>query len=303
MASILNPLHRELLFLRDKPHVLERALTSQLPHSPSLLFAGDSHVGCGIDPNEIEGAFNFAANGESYVQVESKVTNYFERAGHPAALVLPIDAHSFSSYFVRRIQYPRYWSMRMRPSQFIEATDTWTEAGAWFRGRYLHWLGRGDLLFRDLQRVAAHGPRRRPQGGFTPRTTTMSALSEPDRRARVDRPWNKHFRGQDVEDPLPVAAFRRLLRRCEQEGVPVVLIRFPVTAEYAQRIPDEALRAAKRHAQWAIDQHLAIAVLDHHDWRSSDLTAFHDGDHLVDSAAREFSRVVGSEIRTLLAPR
>ncbi len=253
------------------------------------LFLGDSHGAFDIVPSLIPGAVNFATPGETYIETFYKLKAIL--ADRPAALkrvVLPVDLHEFASLNDDELRQNLYFWIRY--VDYVELGrlegSPWTFTGYWLRGRFLPYAGRGDNILRFFKpRVrAARGGRAREGGRRAgPRDWRPVARN----RAR------EHFRGRRYLDDILLHYFRASVEACRRDGLRVILLKYPVTEQYAAAaatfFPAEALYRV------VLDAAGGEGAIEVWDWQKAFFgrnELFRDADHLNRRGAEAFARML-----------
>jgi hypothetical protein len=266
--------------------------------SLEVLVLGDSHPQKAVDPRHLEGAFNFATSGESYLQTYWKASELLR--GNPLGVevvLLPVDMHSFSSFRTERIVAPLYWRRYIGPGELfgrlgpkaalLRTVDCWI---APYKGRLdLSELSLDMLLGRRGERPLVRGYRPAP------------ADSMPDTERGVRRMARErcrlHFGGDNPLDRRLLKAFRDVVRLCREEGVEVVLVSYPVSREYLE----VAQRSVSRgELAGAVDSVLAgcgpVRWLDYTGLFRGRREYFSDTDHLSVSGAEALTGRLGADL-------
>ncbi len=190
-----------------------------------IIFFGDSHVLSGIDPQYINGSFNFASTGENYFQTYYKVKKILESDGEkPKAIALSIDLHSFSSTRVKDFGNLWYWKKYVPFKEMVRFEEE-NKTQRWMQ-TYIPVIGKGtgfvELFLQSNKANVVLGYR---------------ALNEDfekaeNRKKTGEKRARFHFRNAEDFDELLVEKFSKIIDLAQENGVEVFLIKFPVSKEY-----------------------------------------------------------------------
>ncbi len=261
--------------------------------SLDILVLGDSHAGNGLDPRLLPGGFNWASGGESYLANYFRLKSLLERGVRPETVVLPLDLHSLSSLRSEQIPQGASWRRVISHSELREAFGI-RYPMVFARGL----LGRAPYVAKgtDLVRESLRPTVPKVFRGYTPQG---SALFSEDRgqeslaRIRAEA----HLLGQEPITEEMRYFLRKILILCDDRGIRLVLIRFPVTREYFQvasaLVPPDAYYQA---IAVLVSAYPSALTLDHHDtyWGRNEL--FQDPNHLNAEGAAQFTALIRDEL-------
>lgn len=259
----------------------------------SVLVAGASHARNGVAAEEI-GGLSIAVAGEHPVKTRFRLPWLLDRSERPiGAVILELDAASLSSWKADSFEPEFVWGryvpllelgmLRGAPLDY---------AGKWAKARLVPYAGELDnLMFwraglrafqdeDDLDRFRGQPPAWMRKSG--------------EEAARL------HLEGYSPRDPAKVWAFQGLVQELRARQVRVVVVRFPVMADYAATA--EALGATPQVLDEVMAPLLAPGEVDQLDYSAMFYDrpgAFYDGDHLNGQGRRALTRRLASDLARL----
>jgi len=267
------------------------------PEEHRVLFVGDSHVKNGVDPRPIPGAFNFAVEGETYLQGYYKVRTILAEDDSLKTIVLPVDPHSFGSFRKLRILNPLFWSHYVDFIEVAQETGEYSLISKWVQSRFASHLGSGTGFVRGVGVLLLKREHELIQG-YRPYKTSFADLSPEERSARARARVEMHFSSETHLDELLLSYFERTIALCREHGVEVKLVSYPLT--------DEFVREMEPHFPEAEFQARVAAILDEHptgvEWLeyrnvfSGRPELFKDVDHLNERGAKLFSEMLRDQL-------
>jgi hypothetical protein len=267
-----------------------------------FLFLGDSHVHRGIDPTVIGRSFNFGCASENYMQSYYKLSRILLEPG-PArdcrVVVMPFDLHSFSSYRSARFRHAFYWK------RYVDFLDLGRRKGN--IPRYLGKLGQGTLVsywgqgddFQGYFRSLFSGREGLDELrlGFIVSHDDYALVKNHERRGRERA--SHQLRGHVNFDRDFVQYFGLCLRLVRNRGKRMVLVRYPVTAEYLDHAEKLVTAEPPPEIQRAIEKTGAV-ILDYRRAFLGRKDLFSDPNHLNETGARELSAALKIDLEALL---
>ena len=281
----------------DTEYEISRRQFEKSKEEISILFLGDSHVRSAVNPEYIPGAFNFSLDGENYIMTYYKMRYYLKDKDLDLKMVvLPIDLHSFSSYRGNRFPDPVFWG------RYINYIELGQEKGSMpsFIKKTLQsefaYLGGYDEMIEKFFSPAENA--RKIVQGYLPRNGDFSTASDQASMELAHKRVSIHFSGQDFVDEHLFIYFIKLLTLLEENGIEVVLVRYPVTNQYfhfaASILP--VFDYVNIMEDQLKQQGFEYQILDYHDlfWGRNDL--FVDSDHLNKFGAEELSKILQEDL-------
>lgn len=193
-----------------------------------ILVLGDSHAYAGITTDTFDGKLiKWVSPAESYHLNYYKLKYSLTRF-KPNVLILPLDLHSFS-YTRYRINQDYYWV------KYVDYFEIGAAAGkrSLYTGKYIHgkffpYIGAGNIIndwaMKNIFKVKKKGMRLRQELNGKSRLTKAFARI----RARAQLKSKNYF-----YKPL-VVYFKKILDLCRENGITVLLVKYPVSREYYQ---------------------------------------------------------------------
>ncbi len=191
-------------------------------------FFGDSHLMLGLDPHIIPNSFNFGTVGENYAITYYRLKRVVEEDGVDiATIVLPLDPHSFSSFFVeKKLQFPNLWlSSQYIPLREIAKFRNDSLPVLWLDTNF-PFIGKGQFLMGDLiVKKSYHSSYR----GWFNYSDNFSAM---DRAEYAQRKYTQFYGGQEEITPLSLEYFKKTLSLAQNSNITIILVKFPHSREY-----------------------------------------------------------------------
>jgi hypothetical protein len=261
------------------------------PRPVQVMVAGDSHARFAVEAPVLGRALNVAVPGEHYQKTTYRVPWLLDHGTRKAeAVVLPFDAVTFASFKDDSFSPELVWG---RYVDFLELglrkRKPFRYAGRWAKAKLAPYVGEMEVM---LQFLTSSKHFRDPEGQGSPLQLTVFESGE--RAAR------RHLQGADPWDPDMEWAFRRLLGELQHRGLRTVLVRFPVTEDYARE--SRALGADPALRDRLAAEIVKPGTVDHLDYEALFFgrpAMFADGDHLSQAGKRKFSEILASDLRAL----
>jgi hypothetical protein len=262
------------------------------------LILGSSHAKWGIAADALEDAFNLSLGGqtapESYYVLRSELA---DPTVDLHTVILPADSVTFSDWqsgvfgyrhwYAPRVDYAAIGRRRGRPLLY---------AANGFLGEWAPYAGQRRQILSYLNtgispQLAAHIGLAMNRGSFSSSDSWAKEPAE-KRRATADERARLHF-PEPGFDEVAGEYLRRTLELAREEGLRVLLVRFPLSMEY--------LLASRPFMESAdVDAHLEEILADHPEVQVLDARLdyaglprlFVDPDHLNQRGARLLTRRV-----------
>lgn len=260
----------------------------------SVLILGDSSSQVDVNPSLIDGSFNFASNGETYVQNYYKLRYLIEKRGIvPEVIVLPFNLYSFSSYRASRIQDVWYWHRIVNYSEFEGQFGKANFFDNSLKARF-PLAGSGEtmiaLIFEGSQEIR--------QGHYSMEKSFSDA---PDKEKIGLQRVEYHFKDAEIIHPGLSYYFKKIITIAEKNNMTVILVRYPLTDVYqskaARYIPNQNEFYDDVSYQYAKEDH--VHVLDYHLWNYDDHSLFADSMHLNTKGSQIFSKQFAKDIESI----
>ncbi len=300
ISSFLNTFYVDLILSNSLRFRMESQFQGAKKDA-RILGIGDSHIKYGIHTNYLEKSFITATTGENYIQTYFKLKTHLENSDLDVALlIMPIDLHSFSSYRTDRLGNLAYWEKYLNYIELgIYKHDLPRYLSFWLQGEFAYFGGVSETIeFMKLR--SEDQPAAELVNGYI---SKVGNFEEYDRKEDLaDLRVDFHLRGSDVLDPDLLAYFFRILELARDNNIQVVLVRFPVTAEYyssAKVIPSIDRHYENLDSILALNGYSFIPIFNYHDifWGRYDL--FSDPDHLNERGAIVFTKMLKEDLEAL----
>jgi hypothetical protein len=261
------------------------------PRPVQVMIAGDSHARFAVEAPVLGRAVNIAVPGEHYQKTTYRVPWLLDHGTRKVeAVLLPFDAVTFASFKDDSFSPELVWG---RYVDFLELglrkRQPFRYAGRWAKARLAPYVGEMEVMLQFLLRSKHF---RDPEGEGSALQLTVFESGE--------RAAHRHLFGADPWDPDMEWAFRRLLFELGSRGLRVVLVRYPVTEDYARE--SRALGADPALRDRLLAEIARPGSVEHLDYEALFFGRpgmFADGDHLSQAGKRKFSEILASDLRAL----
>jgi hypothetical protein len=206
-------------------------------------------------------------------------------------VLLPFDAVTFASFkddsFSPELVWGRYvnfFELGWRKGQPLRYV------GRWAKAKLAPYVGEMEVMLQ----FATSSKHFRDGDGEGGSPLQLTVFESGERAAR------RHLQGADPWDPDMEWAFRRLLGELQARKLRVVLVRFPVTEDYAKE--SRVLGADPVLRDKLLSEIAQPGVVEHLDYEALFFgrpNMFVDGDHLSQTGKRKFSEILASDLRAL----
>lgn len=264
------------------------------PRDVDVMVAGDSHARFAVEAPLLGLAINVAVPGEHYLKTMYRVPWLLEHGEREVgAVLLPFDAASFSSFKNDSFEPERIWGRYVDWTELGAVRDQrLAYAGKWAKDELAPYVGELGTV---LQFATSSRHFRDPTD-----SSTSLALAVFEDGPTVAR---RHFEGSDPFDADLVWAFRRILEDLRGRGIRVVLVRYPVTAGYAEAAASYGATRALRDALFAeVGEPGIVDQLDFEDALVGHRDLFGDADHLSIQGKRALTKLLAVELARLGVP-
>jgi hypothetical protein len=297
ISYFLNMLYTNVILSNSVIFRTERQFES-VKQDVRILGIGDSHIKYGLHAEYLETSFVIANAAENYIQTYYKLNSYFDDGSLDLALIImPIDLHSFSSYGKERFENLEFWKKFLNYQELaIQNRDLPRFFNLWLRGEFVFIGG----IVETLELIQVNSNEKSVSelvSGYQPKDGDFGEFGKKGELAalRVDY----HLRGSNALDPELLDYFFRILALARENNVQVVLVRFPVTAEYyssAMALPSISDHYENLDLMLAQNGFGSLPILNYHDifWGQSNL--FADSDHLNEQGAILFTQIVKGDL-------
>ena len=213
-----------------------------------ILVLGDSHPGTAINPLRFDRKLVvWTSGGERYYQNFYKLRSFLTSFGKPEVVILPLDFHSFKSnalntrndfFWVNHMDYREFGSKLGKKTRYL---------GKYVKGRFLPYAGESELIYQwvlrgfkkpkknllapslgdKIKKSNSGGKRQKiesPRGN--PSAAVRKRMAAAKRRAKLG------FYKANTFDPVKVDYFKKIMTLCRKNSIKLLLVKFPVTAEY-----------------------------------------------------------------------
>ncbi len=299
-SRLLSAGYSSYVMSKSLPERTEGQLAEAGP-SIDVLITGDSHSKCGIDPDVLGNAFNYAIFNESYLKTYYKLKSLFEGGDKKiGTVIIPLDLHSFGGYRIDEFDPLHYWA------RYVDFGEVGRIRGrrahyafTGIRARFFSYVDNDQNVFWSLDDAISAPSERglKMRGGYTRLRTNFAKRPQEYRDREISKRAGRHFGKGAVFDDDMAHYFRKLVELCEENGVRVAVVSLPIPKEYYDA-------AAKKISVDELDSKVA-ALLDKYpdalrlDYRNLffDRTElFADTDHMNEEGAKILSGMLRDDL-------
>ena len=277
--------------------ITRRQFEEVLPQT-SILILGDSYAKFSINPAYINGSFNFALNGENYIETYYKINYYLhDKRTNINLVILPVDLHSFSSYRADRFRDPVFWK---RYINYFELGKFKNDSSKYFKfwlfGE-IPYLGGFDETIEKILGEEEQSTWKISMGHISHNVELPESLDKEIQTEIIKRAERK-FKGKTYLDSDLTTYFIKVLKLLEENDISVVLVWHPTTqyfySQASQYLPgNNHLNIVEK---LLTNYDFSYPILDYHDifWGKNNL--FVNGDHLNSNGAAVFTQILKSDL-------
>ncbi len=266
-----------------------------------ILVVGDSHAKFDVNPEYFTGLFNFAFNGENYIQTYFKIRHYLDEGKLNSDLVIiPIDLHSFSSFRTNSIGDTAFWKRYMDFFELgIQKGDLYHYLRLWLQGEFSYLGGMDEVIKKivieddaDFSEIV--------QGFFVLEREYEKSTDE-FIITSAQNSTSYHFKGQTLLDKDLITYFLKLIDLLESHGISILYVWYLITHEYyseaSKYVPADDF--FNQVVELIPGDSGSKPILDYHDlyWGQNHL--FYNAGHLNSTGADLFSQRLHTDIANL----
>lgn len=285
---IINNIYIKLV-INDKIILRQDNLFEEYKYDINLIFMGDSHGNCAVNPSYIENSYNFSAIGESYEQTYFKLRKIINEMPELDTVVVPIDLHSFFDY--RKNPYVDAWYWKKYLS--YEELSILTEKNILNLLININFPFIGNGI--DMKRAIISKNNRLSELKFgysaSDYVITKDAIIK-EAEDRVD--------SQFVTNKIDLELFNffiEVVKLVIEKDKKIILIKYPVTKSYIEAVKQKGINVYDYYAiiEKEISKYENLYILDYQNI-FSDLNYFTDSDHLNSAGAESFSKILNNDL-------
>ena len=300
ISHFLNRLYTSIILSNSLGFRTERQFQAG-KQDARILGIGDSHIKYGLHAGYLENSFVVANSAENYIQTYYKLNTYFEDESLDVALIImSIDLHTFSSYGKDRFENIDFWGKYINYYRLaLRNNDLPRLISFWLQGEFAY-VGGFDEVSSLLKIQLEDQPETELINGYQPKNGFFGEFERKEELAALRADY--HFKGNDPLDPDLLLYFFKMLELARENNVQVVLVRFPVTAEYysaASKIPSLVGHYEKIDSLLALNGYGSIPILDYHDIFWDGQNYFSDPDHLNEQGAILITKMIKNDLEDL----
>lgn len=262
-----------------------------------FIFTGDSHPKAAINPEYIDNSFNFAVGGDDYQMVFLRFKKLLSDGFTPKVLILEADPHSFNNFIYPdnyQVQNLWFWAEEELVHD-VRNIGGYDSLELFFRSK-IYFMGEGgNLGFL----IGDQGTSMTYRGWLDPGKNFSDVLDRGE-SARVY--FDDTFQNTDEGlNPKGVEYFKKILALAKDNGVRVVVLKYPLTPEYRRVISDEGFNQTEYYdsiMKILEDSGADFLVWDYQSRYSED-GYFSDPGHLNAFGASVFSKELNERLKVL----
>lgn len=258
-----------------------------------FLFLGDSHTERAVDTRIIPESFNYSSSGENYFQTYYKLKKILKKQ-KPKFVVLPIEIHTFSSFFTNQINDDSYWVNYINYFELAKQKVDFQFICKYFKGKYYSYVGEFENIY--YQFATRNEKPIEIYKGYVPdyRVYKPKPKNETERESRVEF----HLKNKNHFDKDLTLYFEKVLDLCEKNNIKIILIKYPISVEYYNESKRYLnFRKRERNLKKITKSYENIILeLDYQKLYLKENNYFRDADHLNNIGAEKFSKILYEEL-------
>lgn len=287
---LINTLYIKTV-ISDKMILRQDELFEKNKNNIEILFMGDSHGNCSVNPEYIENSFNFSTVGENYEQTYYKFRNIINEVPKLSTIVIPIDLHSFYNY--RKNPYSDVWYWK----KYLSFQELNIQTGKNYlnllTNAYLPFIGNGidmkRILFWEEKIIS---PLYKGHSFLDYKIEKELLQEESEVRVKTQ------FISKELDQDL-INSFLYIIDIAIQNNKKIILIKYPVTESYLHEAEKKGANMDFFSAiKNKIPSYDKLYILDFQK-SIEDLNFFADSDHLNKSGAEYFSKILNIELKKI----
>ncbi len=263
----------------------------------SFLFLGDSHTKCDFNPAFVNNSFNFANDGENYIETFYRLQKILYKDKIKVDnIVLEIDLHSFSEWFRTKDKpfnevplYSEYLPLvkiaRLREDSLIDIVSK----------RYFPFIGSG----KDFIEILLNPTITPIYKGWKNNTGNFN-LQDKDKTAYNQFLLHFGSSNSSLIDNTSFKYFTKILKLAQQEKIKVIFIKYPISKEYESVIQKEGICKEEYYRKifQGVNKILKgeYILLDYSSIFFNNSRYFADSDHLNYIGAERLSKIISTDL-------
>ena len=279
-----------------------------------IMFLGDSHPLTSINPRFINNSFNFASGGENLFLNYFKFKKILEDDEFKIdVVVIQTDLHTFlfrdDVEWATFDSYPNYWRKYVSIIDIYHLRQKFSlnDAIMWEINSLIPFIGQDEqfidfLGMSEEDRIKGFDARELIDG-MQVRKDKFEWANESKRYKKANRTAIDHFidfgKISTISDSK-IDYFQKILDLAEEQGLQVVLIKYPITEEYynlSKKYIDNELYYDRIFS--ITREYCNVYLLDYQKEYFGQYSLFHDEDHLNIWGSEIFSKQINEEFKKL----
>ncbi|MEH7381382.1 hypothetical protein V7138_13045 [Bacillus sp. JJ1533] len=297
IMTILEVFTRQILIPSDVVAQKE-VMVKQKRDQIEVVSIGDSHVMNGMDIRD-DDFFNYGISGEPVPLGYFKTKWLIENVKDLDTLLLQLDYHIFSYYRTTDVGHLAKQYRKYIDEDVSEELGDYPSAQDFFENPFysLQVNYRPIVLrtfFEYLQGDELHRPNIQDNGVIT--GTDQFTDRTPEKRQRIAQARvNHHLYNNELIIDGMVDYYEKLIKLAQDNGIEVVLIRYPLANEYLQLI-DEDVEAKFAKTVEEITSQYDVRILDYRNVFTEKQDYFSNEDHLNQEGATKLGEIVKQDL-------
>lgn len=263
------------------------------------LSLGNSH-NC-INTYILSNSFNYGSPSENYIQSYYKLKHILEKSGKkPEYVILQADISTYGPKIADRFEYNSYWIDYIDYPELARIKGDRNVLTKWIEGRFFSYAGNyKDVQLSILYRIKIR--KLEMHNGYRPHRDYRNFAQEKDKQRLAWAKANLFLTRGTWFDPTIKAYFEKILQLCQNHGVKVLMIRYPMTREFHE----EEIRIVPEHQLFREVEAIAskypvfVKMFDYHNLFFDHPEYFFDPDHLNIKGSDLFTRRFAEDMRLL----
>lgn len=208
------------------------------------LIVGDSHPAYDIDPAALGiGWHNFAYPGENLIMTYMKLKYVLDQGQRPTCLILSLDYHNLSSYRINGADYSNYLEFdTARTMRETIGLKAWSRSlakkhlpllSSFNRRQFVEYLMKRLRMLKMGESGVSRTFTILPNGQLVSLRDGLTTKSLDERVELAAGRYQEQMKTPLVT-PVLVEYFRKILTLCEDRGISIIGVQFPLSGSYME---------------------------------------------------------------------
>lgn len=244
------------------------------------LAMGNSH-NC-VNTHILNDCFNYGSPSENYIQLYYKLKYIVEKTGKkPECLLLQADISSYGLKSSERYEYNSYWIKYINYFELARIKGDRSILSKWMEGNFYSYVGN----YKDIQLSIVYRIKIKDvemYRGYRPHRDYKNFADMVDKKEEAYKKVSTYLTKGVYFDQTVRTYYKMIMDLCQEHGIKVVLIRYPMTKEFndfeAYMVPESKLYTEVKGIAYGYSVYRGM--LDYHDRYENHPDYFFDPDHL-----------------------